>query len=203
MGRTHEDTDSAARPDTVASIQVNLTDIDAMQFQNDVVSKIVEVEAQGIAIDITSLDVVNSFMARVINETAFMARLLGSEVVICGVQPFVALTLVEMGRDLISAECHLQPRSGIETAARADRRAWGFCPRSRRRRCPPRPCLSRGPCIDSGDIVRARSAARRVAIQIGFGFAEADPPGNRGFRIDAQRRAIRRRRRLQNYRCLR
>ncbi|MEF8700505.1 MAG: STAS domain-containing protein [Candidatus Accumulibacter sp. UW20] len=98
----------------LASIQVDLTDIDAMQFQNDVVSKIVEVEAQGIAIDITSLDVVDSFMARVINETACMARLLGSEVVICGVQPFVAVTLVEMGRDLISAECTFNLDQGLK-----------------------------------------------------------------------------------------
>jgi len=89
----------------LVSIQVDLTDTDAMQFQNDLVNKIAATEALGIAIDITALDVVDSFMARLISETASMARLLGAEVVICGIQPYVAMTLVEMGRDLIGADC--------------------------------------------------------------------------------------------------
>lgn len=89
----------------LVSIQVDLTDTDAMQFQNDMVNKIAATEALGIAIDITALDVVDSFMARVISDTASMARLLGAEVVICGIQPYVAMTLVEMGRDLIGADC--------------------------------------------------------------------------------------------------
>ena len=89
----------------LASIQVDLSDNDAMQFQDGVVRKIAEIEAQGIVIDITALDVVDSYMARVINDTANMARLLGAEVIICGVQPYVAMTLVEMGRGLIGADC--------------------------------------------------------------------------------------------------
>lgn len=89
----------------LVSIQVDLTDTDAMQFQSDMVNKIAETEALGIAIDITALDVVDSFMARLISDTASMARLLGGEVVICGIQPYVAMTLVEMGRDLIGADC--------------------------------------------------------------------------------------------------
>jgi len=89
----------------LVSIQVDLTDTDAMQFQNDLVNKIAATEALGVAIDITALDVVDSFMARLISDTASMARLLGAEVVICGIQPYVAMTLVEMGRDLIGADC--------------------------------------------------------------------------------------------------
>lgn len=89
----------------LVSIQVDLSDTDAMQFQHDMVSKIAETEALGVAIDITALDVVDSFMARLISDTASMARLLGAEVVICGIQPYVAMTLVEMGRDLIGADC--------------------------------------------------------------------------------------------------
>ena len=89
----------------LTSIQVDLTDADVMQFQSDVVEKISEFEALGIAIDITSLEVVDSYMARVLNDTAGMAHLLGAEVVVCGIQPFVAMTLVEMGRDLIGADC--------------------------------------------------------------------------------------------------
>jgi rsbT antagonist protein RsbS len=102
----------------LASIQVDLTDADAMQFQNDVVCQIAEIEAMGIVIDITTLEVVDSFMARVINDTASMARLLGSEVVICGVQPYVAMTLVEMGRDLISADCAFNLDQGLKMLKR-------------------------------------------------------------------------------------
>ena len=98
----------------LTSIQIDLVDADAMQFQNDLVSKIAEIEALGVAIDITSLDVVDSFMARVINDTAEMSRLLGAEVVICGVQPFVAMTLVEMGRDLIGADCTFNLDQGLK-----------------------------------------------------------------------------------------
>jgi len=97
----------------LTSVQVDLTDADALQFQDDLVNKIVDTEAMGIAIDITALEVVDSFMARVINDTASMARLLGAEVVICGVQPFVAMTLVEMGRDLIGADCAFNLEQGL------------------------------------------------------------------------------------------
>lgn len=89
----------------LASIQVEMSDSDALHFQNDLVQKISQVEALGVAIDITSLEVVDSYMARVINDTATMARLLGAEVVVCGIQPYVAMTLVEMGRGLIGADC--------------------------------------------------------------------------------------------------
>ncbi|MDO8844842.1 STAS domain-containing protein [Methylicorpusculum sp.] len=98
----------------LSSIQIDLTDTDALQFQNDLVCKIAETEALGVAIDITSLDVVDSFMARVINDTASMARLLGAEVVICGIQPYVAMTLVEMGRDLIGADCAFNLDQGLK-----------------------------------------------------------------------------------------
>ncbi|MBN2885229.1 MAG: STAS domain-containing protein [Chromatiaceae bacterium] len=98
----------------LVSIQVDLTDTDAMQFQSDLVARVAEIEALGVAIDITALDVVDSYMARVINDTASMSRLLGAEVVICGVQPFVALTLVEMGRELLGADCAFNLDQGLE-----------------------------------------------------------------------------------------
>lgn len=98
----------------LASIQIDLSDTDVLQFQTDVVNTIAETETLGIAIDITSLEVVDSFMARVINETACMARLLGSEVIICGIRPYVAMTLVEMGRDLIAADCSFNLDQGLK-----------------------------------------------------------------------------------------
>lgn len=114
----------------LVSIQVDLTDNDAMQFQSDLVEQVAEIEALGVAIDITALDVVDSYMARVINDTASMVRLLGAEVVICGVQPFVALTLIEMGRDLLGADCSFNLGQGLEIlktriATRGDTRFAG------------------------------------------------------------------------------
>lgn len=97
----------------MASIQLDLTDADALQFQDDVVRKIAEIEALGVAIDITALETVDSYMARVINDTASMARMLGAEVVICGVQPYVAMTLVEMGRELLGADCAFNLEQGL------------------------------------------------------------------------------------------
>lgn len=98
----------------LVSIQSDLSDNDAMEFQSDLVHRVAEIEALGVAIDITALDIVDSYMARVINDTASMARLLGAEVVICGVQPYVALTLVEMGRDLLGADCTFNLGQGLD-----------------------------------------------------------------------------------------
>lgn len=98
----------------LSSVQSDLTDVDALQFQDDLVRKVAAVEAQGVAIDITALDVVDSFMARVLNDTASMARLLGAEVVICGVQPYVAMTLIEMGRSLIASDCAFNLEQGLK-----------------------------------------------------------------------------------------
>ena len=95
----------------ITSIQIDLTDEEAIEFQVDVLSKVSETDANGVVIDITALDVVDSFMARVLNNTATMVRLLGAEVIICGIQPAVAITLIEMGRELI----------GVETALNLDR----------------------------------------------------------------------------------
>ena len=94
------------------------SDQDALEFQADVLEMVRETEAEGIVVDITALDVVDSFMARVLNDTAEMVRLLGSEVVVCGMQPAVALTLTEMGRGLIGVETALNLEQGMEKLQR-------------------------------------------------------------------------------------
>ncbi len=91
----------------LTSIQGDLSDEDAMDFQADVLRELSSTEARGLVIDITAMDVVDSFMARVINETAIQARMLGAQVILCGMQPDVALTLIEMGRELIGVETAL------------------------------------------------------------------------------------------------
>lgn len=98
----------------LASIQEDLSDEDALGFQRDVLLRVDKTEARGVVIDITALDVVDSFMARVLNDTAHMVRLLGAQVVICGMRPAVALTLVEMGRELVDVETVLNLDQGLE-----------------------------------------------------------------------------------------
>ncbi len=102
----------------LTSIQVDLIDEDILQFQHDVLTMIKNRDAQGVVIDITSMEVVDSFMARVINDTANMARLLGAEVVVCGIQPSVALTLVEMGRGLIGVTSTFNLEQGLREIER-------------------------------------------------------------------------------------
>ena len=102
----------------VASIQVDLTDEAAVAFRSHLLHKINDEHAQGVIIDVTSLDVVDSFMASILNDTASMARLLGAKVVLTGIQPTVALTLVEMGRELIGVETALSLQQGIDKLQR-------------------------------------------------------------------------------------
>ena len=98
----------------LASIQTDLSDDDALQFQQDLVEQSRDSAAAGVVIDITALDVVDSFMARVLNDTANMVRLVGAETVICGMQPAVALTLTEMGRELVGVETALNLDQAVD-----------------------------------------------------------------------------------------
>ncbi len=97
----------------LTSLQEDLTDQDAIDFQQDLLRMTASSDAVGIVIDITSLEIVDSYMARILNDTANMVRLLGTEVVICGMRPAVALTLMEMGRELIGVEAALNLDLGI------------------------------------------------------------------------------------------
>lgn len=91
----------------LTSLQEDLTDQDAKDFQDDLLKRTAQSDAVGVVIDITGLEIVDSYMARILNDTASMVRLLGTEVVICGMQPAVAITLMEMGRELIGVEAAL------------------------------------------------------------------------------------------------
>ena len=85
----------------IVPIAGEVDDDDVIGFQTDITSRTAEMQARGVVIDVSALDVIDSYMARVLNDTAAMLRLLGAQVVLCGMRPAVALTLVEMGRDLI------------------------------------------------------------------------------------------------------
>lgn len=84
----------------IASIQVALHDASAVQFKDDLLQKIHDTRARGVIIDLTALDVVDSFIGRLIADITAMAGLMGARVVLTGLQPAVAITLVELGLEL-------------------------------------------------------------------------------------------------------
>jgi len=98
-------------PFLLVTVQVDMHDQLAMQLQDDLTNRIVAVRARGVLIDISSLEVVDSFIGRMISNIAAMARVLDAETVVVGIQPAVAITLVELGLSL----------EGVRTALNVDR----------------------------------------------------------------------------------
>ena len=99
----------------LVTIQVDMHDQLASALQDDLTSKITEVSAKGILIDISSLDIVDSFIGRMLANTSAMARVLGAEAVVVGMQPAVAITLVELGLNLSGVHTALDVEKGMET----------------------------------------------------------------------------------------
>ena len=95
----------------LVTIQVDLHDRLALALQEDLTNKIVLTGARGVLIDISSLDMVDSFMGRMLGNIAGMSRILDAETVVVGMQPAVAITLVELGLSL----------PGIRTALNVDK----------------------------------------------------------------------------------
>ncbi len=106
----------------VTSIQAALTDQQAHQFQREVLEEVARAEVFGIVIDITALDVVDSYMARILNDTVNNVHLLGTKSVIVGIRPEVAMTLVRMGRRLIGVENALNLQEGLKKLERMQQR---------------------------------------------------------------------------------
>ena len=98
----------------LVTIQVDMHDQLASTLQDDLTSKITEVSAKGILIDISSLDIVDSFIGRMLANTSAMARILGAEAVVVGMQPAVAITLVELGLNLSGVHTALDVEKGVE-----------------------------------------------------------------------------------------
>ena len=81
----------------LVSIQVDMHDRLAMTLQDDLTDRIVRDRARGVLIDISSLEIVDSFIGRMIGNIAAMSRVLDAETVVVGMRPAVAITLVELG----------------------------------------------------------------------------------------------------------
>jgi rsbT antagonist protein RsbS len=95
----------------LVTIQVDLHDQLALTLQNDLTSSIAKFGSRGVLIDISGLDIVDSFIGRMISNIAGMAQILDARTVVVGMQPAVAITLVELGLSL----------PGVHTALNVDR----------------------------------------------------------------------------------
>ncbi len=102
----------------VASIQVELYDKSAVLFKDDLLQEIYRTKAKGLILDLTAVEVVDSFMGRIITEVGAMAGLMGTKLVITGLQPAVAITLVELGLELQGVYTALNLEKGIATLER-------------------------------------------------------------------------------------
>jgi rsbT antagonist protein RsbS len=97
----------------LVTIQVDMHDRLALQLQEDLTERIVGVRARGVLIDISSLEVVDSFIGRMISNIAAMASVLDAQTVVVGMQPAVAITLVELGLSLEGVRTALNVERGM------------------------------------------------------------------------------------------
>ncbi|MGE8081929.1 STAS domain-containing protein [Peribacillus loiseleuriae] len=98
----------------LVSIQWELDDATALGFQEDLLQKIHETSASGVVIDLTSIDFIDSFIAKVLGDVFSMSNLMGAKVVITGIQPAVAITLIELGISLEGVMTALDLEKGLE-----------------------------------------------------------------------------------------
>jgi rsbT antagonist protein RsbS len=98
----------------LVTIQVDMHDRLAMQLQEDLTTRISEVGARGVLIDISALEMVDSFIGRMIANIAGMASILDAQTVVTGMQPAVAITLVELGLTLTGVRTALNVERGMD-----------------------------------------------------------------------------------------
>ena len=98
----------------LVTIQVDMHDRMALSLQDDLTDRIVTAKARGVLIDISALEMVDSFIGRTLGNIASMARVLDAETVVVGMRPAVAITLVELGLSLRGVRTALDVDQGME-----------------------------------------------------------------------------------------
>jgi rsbT antagonist protein RsbS len=102
----------------LVSIQTDLDDHAVMNLQDDLAAKVVESGAHGVVIDITAVEIVDSFVGRMLATIASISRLLDAETVVVGMRPAVAITLVELGLSLGGVTTALTLDKGLRALER-------------------------------------------------------------------------------------
>lgn len=107
----------------IATIQAAMTDRETEQLQNDLMEQVSRYRSRGIIIDVTALDVLDSFAARTLRETAHMTLLRGAHTVLVGIQPDVAFSMVQLGVSMEHVHTALDLEEGL--AFLDELRDWG------------------------------------------------------------------------------
>ncbi|MEH2356218.1 STAS domain-containing protein [Nostoc sp.] len=97
----------------IVTIQVDMHDRLAMTLQEDLTNRITQTHAHGVLIDISGLEIVDSFIGRILANIARISRVLDTETVVVGMQPAVAITLVELGMSLTGIRTALNVEKGM------------------------------------------------------------------------------------------
>ena len=101
----------------LVTIQVDMHDRLAMTLQEDLTERIAAISAKGVLIDISSLDMIDSFIGRMLSSISGMARVLDAQTVVVGMRPAVAITLVELGLSLPGVRTALDVERGMRLLA--------------------------------------------------------------------------------------
>ena len=109
----------------LVTIQVDMHDRLAMALQDDLTTKIVATRARGVMIDISALEIVDSFIGRMLNNIAAMAKVLDAVTVVVGMRPAVAITLVELGLTMPGVHTALDVDRGLRLIRRLITQADG------------------------------------------------------------------------------
>jgi rsbT antagonist protein RsbS len=109
----------------IASIQAALSDKDLTEFRDDLAKRVGNLRIQGVVIDVTALDVLDSFASRTIRGIAYVSKLRGAETVVVGIQPEVAFSMVQLGLALDGVATALDLEEGLDLLRRPGRKRLG------------------------------------------------------------------------------
>jgi rsbT antagonist protein RsbS len=101
----------------LVSIQIDLQDQSVQQLQEDLAEQIAATGANGVIIDITAVEIVDSFIGRMLSTIGSMSRLFGARTILVGMRPAVAITLVELGLSLEGVQTALNTEKGLRLLA--------------------------------------------------------------------------------------
>lgn len=106
----------------IATVQSALSDREVLQLQDDLTERVGTFRSQGVILDVTALDIMDSFVSRAFRAMALMAKLKGAETVIVGIQPEVAFALVQLGLTLEGVNTALDLEEGLAFLRRLGKR---------------------------------------------------------------------------------